>query len=258
MISTVETSPIRDRYRIRFAKTGLLRWIGHRDLQRLWERILRRSGVRLSMSQGFHPKPRINFPSALALGVEGTDEVIEVELAQAITADELRKRLIDDDQPGLEIGTVQLVAQANVGRTGVSTLSGFLKAKLHSSFYEIELPESFIDNDAELARVDEAIQWLKGQTLLRCDRNGKQVVAHVATTFPFFVRQDQAIRFAQVDNDGATLKPVEILDAIGLGGLIDLGAIIRRTKVVLVDEPEPDYCEPIQNLTKNLFKERVI
>lgn len=258
MISTVEALPIRDRYRIRFAKTGLLRWIGHRDLQRLWERILRRSSFRLSMSQGFHPKPRISFPSALALGVEGTDEVIEVELAEVTTADDLRTRLVDDDQPGLQIGSVQLVAQANVGRTGVSTLSGFLKAKLHSSFYEIELPESFVDNDSELARVDDAIRWLKSQTLLRFDRNGKQVIAHVATTFPLFVRHDQAIQFAQVDNDGATLKPVEILDAIGLGGLIDLGAIIRRTKVVLVDEPEPDYCQPIQNLTINLFKERVI
>ena len=39
--------PIRDRYRIRFAKTGLLRWIGHRDLQRLWERLLRRAELPL-------------------------------------------------------------------------------------------------------------------------------------------------------------------------------------------------------------------
>ena len=66
--TAIADKPIRDRYRIRFGKTGLLRWIGHHDLQRLWERLLRRADLRLSMSQGFHPKPRINFPSALALG----------------------------------------------------------------------------------------------------------------------------------------------------------------------------------------------
>lgn len=36
MSDAAENQPIRDRFRVRFAKTGLLRWIGHRDLQRLW------------------------------------------------------------------------------------------------------------------------------------------------------------------------------------------------------------------------------
>ncbi len=36
----------------------------------------------LGMSEGFHPKPRMSFPSALALGMEGPDEVMEMELAE--------------------------------------------------------------------------------------------------------------------------------------------------------------------------------
>ena len=61
-------APTRVRYRIRFAKSGLLRWTSHRDLARLWERLVRRAALKLSMTEGFHPKPRIGFPSALALG----------------------------------------------------------------------------------------------------------------------------------------------------------------------------------------------
>ncbi len=265
-----ETPPIRDRYRIRFAKTGLLRWIGHRDLQRLWERVLRRADLRLSMSQGFHPKPRINFPSALALGVEGIDEVIEVELAQSITPDELRRRLIDDNQPGLTIGNVELVAKANVGRTGVSPLPGFTKAKLHSSVYEITLPESYNTASLDLEQIDDAIKSLNSQTSLRFSRNGKEIAAHVATAFPVFHRRDRVIHLVQVDNDGATLKPTEILDAIGLADLIEQGATICRTRVILVDQPEPHFPDldrtPMfpdlitnknNTLTDNLFKERI-
>jgi len=265
-----ETPPIRDRYRIRFAKTGLLRWIGHRDLQRLWERVLRRAGVQLSMSQGFHPKPRINFPSALALGVEGIDEVIEVELAQSITPDELRQRLIDDNQPGLTIGCVELVAKANVGRTGVSPLPGFVKAKLHSSVYEITLPESHNSLESDFHRIDDAIALFKSQTFVRVQRSGKEIAAHVATSFPVFHRRDRVIHLVQVDNDGATLKPTEILDAMQLGDLIEQGATICRTRVILVDQPEchfpdqdrtPMFPDLITNknhtLTENLFKERI-
>jgi hypothetical protein len=53
------------------------------------ERLFRRAGLRLGMSEGFHPKPRLSFPSALAVGIEGLDEVMELELAQTYSADEL-------------------------------------------------------------------------------------------------------------------------------------------------------------------------
>ena len=59
---------IRQRVRIRFPKQDDLRLISHRDLMRAWERLFRRAGVALSMSEGFHPKPRMSFPSALAVG----------------------------------------------------------------------------------------------------------------------------------------------------------------------------------------------
>lgn len=206
-----ETPPIRDRYRIRFAKTGLLRWIGHRDLQRLWQRVLRRADLRLSMSQGFHPKPRIHFPSALPLGFQGIDEVTEVELAESDNA---------------------------------ATL--------------------------DLCRIDAAIASLKSQTFLRVSRNGQEIAAHVATSFPVFHRLDRVLHLVQVDNDGASLKPTEILDAIGLADLIEQGATICRTRVILVDQPKPHFPDldrtPMfpdlitnknHTLTDNLFKERI-
>ena len=101
--AAASAQPLRLRYRIRFAKTGLLRWTSHRDLARLWERLLRRAQLQLSMTEGFHPKPRIGFPSALALGISGNNEVVELDLAERLTATELFQRLAQDDQPGLQL-----------------------------------------------------------------------------------------------------------------------------------------------------------
>ena len=53
---------VRQRVRIRFRKQGDLRLIGHRDLVRCLERLFRRAGLPLGMSEGFHPKPRMSFP----------------------------------------------------------------------------------------------------------------------------------------------------------------------------------------------------
>ena len=81
------------RVRIRFCKQADLRLISHRDLVRTIERLFRRAGVAVSLSEGFHPKPRMMFPSALAVGIDGLDEVLEVDLADALEPDELLGKL---------------------------------------------------------------------------------------------------------------------------------------------------------------------
>ena len=75
---------VRPRVRIRFCKQGDLRLIGHRDLMRCLERLFRRAGLTLGMSEGFHPKPRMTLPLALAVGIEGDDEVMELELSETL------------------------------------------------------------------------------------------------------------------------------------------------------------------------------
>ena len=57
-----------------------MRFLSHHDLMRLFERALRRSGLPLRMTEGFNPHPIISFPTALALGIESADEVMEFEL----------------------------------------------------------------------------------------------------------------------------------------------------------------------------------
>ena len=73
---------MRQRVRACFQKSGDLRFLGHRDLVRTLERLFRRLGCSLSMSEGFHPKAKFSFPLALATGIVGEKEVMEVELGR--------------------------------------------------------------------------------------------------------------------------------------------------------------------------------
>ena len=77
------------RARITFSKSGPLRYIGHLDLQTLWERAARRAGLPLAYSNGFHPQAKIYFAAALPLGFSSRAEVMDMRLKTDIALAEL-------------------------------------------------------------------------------------------------------------------------------------------------------------------------
>ncbi|HLJ09416.1 MAG TPA: TIGR03936 family radical SAM-associated protein [Acidimicrobiia bacterium] len=70
-----------DRLRVRFAKLGKVRFTSHRDVARMWERALRRTGLAVASSQGFTPRPLVAFGLALPTGAESVAEYLDVTLA---------------------------------------------------------------------------------------------------------------------------------------------------------------------------------
>ena len=107
---------MKQRIRIRFSKAGPLRWISHHDLMRLWERMLRRSGLSIAYSEGFNPRPRMSFPLALGLGIESADEVIEIDLARWMSAAAVERALADQAPSGLSIKDLELLPPNEKGQ----------------------------------------------------------------------------------------------------------------------------------------------
>src|SRR5262249_30147264 len=97
--------------RIRFSKTGDLRFLSHHDLLRLWERMLRRAALPFRSSQGFHPMPRLSLASALGLGIAGREEIAELELDEELATEEIERRLAEQAPPGLRIASVTAIAR---------------------------------------------------------------------------------------------------------------------------------------------------
>lgn len=70
-----------------FSQQGILRYVGHLDVVRTWERALRRANVPLAYSEGFNPQPRLFFAAALPLGATGQQEVADVLLTEPVAPD---------------------------------------------------------------------------------------------------------------------------------------------------------------------------
>lgn len=208
----------RARYRIRFSKTGPLRWISHRDLIRLWERLLRRVDLKLSMSEGFHPKPRMNFPSALALGTDSRDEVVELDLAETLPTDELVQRLCNDRQPGLEILQVTAVPD------------GSPKARLKSTTYNLPIPPQY--REALLSE----IEALQSRDTMQIERNKKTLVFSVAAEIPHIALEDGVLVFQFTPGQQASLRPTDLIEELKIKHITDHGQFLTRTRVELDDE----------------------
>src|SRR5260370_18015763 len=89
--------------RITFGKLGSQKYIGHLDLAKTWERILRRAEISLSYSQGFNAHPKIQLATALPLGITSECELMDVWLDHPIPLNGLADHLMSVSPPGLPV-----------------------------------------------------------------------------------------------------------------------------------------------------------
>lgn len=94
-----------------FSKGERLRWLGHLDLLRTFERTIRRAGLPLSYSEGFNPRPRMRFASELGVGVTGARELLVIELSEPLDAVSIARSLNSSLPSGIRIVEVQILPE---------------------------------------------------------------------------------------------------------------------------------------------------
>lgn len=122
--------PAVQKLRIRYARRGRLRFSSTRDFARALERALRRAGVPMAFSAGFHPHPRISYANAAPTGVASEAEYFEISVTERVDPARLRLALDDALPDGLDIVEV------------VEAAPGALADRLQASVWRIVLPEA--------------------------------------------------------------------------------------------------------------------
>ena len=90
--------------RILFEKKGNAVWISHLDLMRLFQRAFKRSGLKLTHTQGFNPRPSVSIALPLSVGVESCCELLDFELDGDKVANRIvRGKLNDYLVPGIRV-----------------------------------------------------------------------------------------------------------------------------------------------------------
>ncbi len=92
--------------RVWFKKTGMAIYISHLDMNRCLSRAVVRAKLPLWYTEGFNPKPYLNFLCPLPLGQEGLNEPLDIRIEGEMTNEEVKNTLSAVMPAGIEIGAV--------------------------------------------------------------------------------------------------------------------------------------------------------
>jgi radical SAM family uncharacterized protein/radical SAM-linked protein len=130
--------------RVRYAKQGRLVALSHLELMHTLLRAVRRAGLPVVFSQGYHPKPRVSFGPALPVGVESLCEHLDLELVGPSDAREAGERLGRELPEGLTVLSSEAI--------DAHALS--ISEAQRAVHYRAEFPEDNWDEEELRERVD--------------------------------------------------------------------------------------------------------
>ena len=89
--------------RIKFKKHGTMKFIGHLDVMRYFQKAIRRSGVDICYSGGFSPHQVMSFAAPLGVGITSNGEYVDIEVLGTEDSRSMVRRLNQVMSEGFEI-----------------------------------------------------------------------------------------------------------------------------------------------------------
>jgi radical SAM-linked protein len=206
------------RIRVIFSKLEPIRFSGHLDLQRLWERLFRRTRLPVEYSQGFNPQVRIQIACALPLGFTSNCELLDFWLSSNLEPSDITLALIKASPPGIRILNVEAVEQK----------SPPLQTLVIACNYTVTLLKPADIN----ALRQNTNQFLASETIIRT-RHGKTYdLRPLVESLAFSLLTEDAPQFQMrlAARQNATGRPEEVLAALELD---PLSARYHRTDLIL-------------------------
>lgn len=217
----------RYRYRMRFEKTGRLRFLGHLDLMRTLLRTLRRARIPLAYSQGFNPKPRVQFGPALPVGIESIGEYLDFDSHRRLDPERATEAISSAAPKGLAVRAVREIPR------GVPALGEAVRA----ARYRVSAA------GGDIAAAAAALVAGGPRTLTR-ERKGRTVeVVLDPARIEVEPLGDGAFRMTlPLEGDRASVRPDEVLRAL-LGD--ERASRVRVVREALLAERDGRLVDPL-------------
>lgn len=95
--------------RIKFAKYGVMKFIGHLDVMRFFQKAIRRADIDIRYSEGFSPHPVMSFAAPLGVGMESLGEYLDIEINSMTSVEEIKDALNREMPEGISILSVRIL-----------------------------------------------------------------------------------------------------------------------------------------------------
>lgn len=95
--------------RIKFAKYGVMKFIGHLDVMRFFQKAIRRADIDIRYSEGFSPHPIMSFAAPLGVGMESMGEYLDIEVLSMTSEEEMKNALNREMTEGISVLSVTVL-----------------------------------------------------------------------------------------------------------------------------------------------------
>ena len=142
--------------RIKFRKYGVMKFIGHLDMMRYFQKAMRRAEIDIAYSEGFSPHQIMSFAAPLGVGITSDGEYLDIEVHSTRSSIESVKALNDTMVEGVEIVSYRMLpehAKTAMSIVAAADYNVFYKDKGNCPFTLDELKgkvKAFYENAPEI------------------------------------------------------------------------------------------------------------
>lgn len=186
--------------RIKFSKEGPVRFIGHLDIMRYFQKAIRRAGIDIAYSTGFSPHQIMSFASPLSVGHESCGEYFDVELNSITDTEDIKMRLNRTMAEG-----IQILQVAVLDETEGNAMANVAAADYLISFRDsVSLPDDWKEKLTAFYKKDKI-------PVIKKTKKGEREIDLKETIYQLEIREDQVYMLLDAGS-GSNMKPGFVLE----------------------------------------------
>lgn len=130
--------------RLRFSKQGQMKFIGHLDMVRYFQKVMRRSEVDVTYSEGFSPHQKMSFAAPLSVGVLSRGEYFDLEVNSTESSKVMLERINAQNAEGVEVLSYKLLPDD--AKNAMSVVAG-ADYKVYTDLFNQNMLDAFMNQD---------------------------------------------------------------------------------------------------------------
>lgn len=200
------------RVRIKFEKTGCMKFIGHLDVMRYFQKVLRRADIPVVLSEGFSPHMQMSFASPLGVGKTSSGEYFDVDLQEPVSSEELVRRMNEQMVDGMLVLSAKQVPADKANKCMTLTAA---------ASYTVFLDPDRISVPENLGGLTEDFLSQREITVMRKTKR-KEELTDIRPWIFSLAAQDASLEMLLSSGSVHNLKPELVMEALASYGSFEL------------------------------------
>jgi radical SAM-linked protein len=206
--------------RIKFRKYGPIRFIGHLDVMRFFQKAIRRAGIDVTYTTGFSPHQVMTFAAPLGVGLTSNGEYMDIEVNSFHSCQDVLERLNQASVPGIEVVSVKELPKE----------AGNAMASVAAASYTVRFREGR-EPAADLSAVLPGFLEKKQIVITKETKKGSREVDLKPGIYR--LEWSENTFFMLVDaSSGGNIKPVQVIEAL----LAECGETLPENALIITRE----------------------